>query len=41
MPSIVLGPGDIAQAHVADEWVGLEQLETACELYQRVMKNDG
>ena len=41
MPSIVLGPGDIAQAHVADEWVGLEQLETAYELYQRVVKNDG
>ncbi|MBT8047598.1 MAG: acetylornithine deacetylase [Gammaproteobacteria bacterium] len=41
LPSIVLGPGDIAQAHVTDEWVGLDQLETAYELYQRVVNSDG
>lgn len=29
MPSVVFGPGDIAQAHTADEWVELEQLERA------------
>jgi acetylornithine deacetylase len=27
-PAIVYGPGDIAQAHAADEWVSLDQLET-------------
>lgn len=29
IPSVVFGPGDIAQAHTADEWVELEQLERA------------
>jgi acetylornithine deacetylase len=28
-PSVICGPGDIAQAHAADEFVSLEQLE-AC-----------
>jgi acetylornithine deacetylase len=41
LPALVLGPGDIAQAHVTDEWVELEQLQTACELYNRVVNNDG
>ena len=40
-PAIVLGPGDIAQAHAADEWVALEQLESAYQLYSQVVKNDG
>jgi acetylornithine deacetylase len=29
IPSVVFGPGDIAQAHTADEWVSLKQLERA------------
>lgn len=33
IPTIVLGPGDIAQAHSADEWVDLAQVERAAELY--------
>lgn len=41
LPALVLGPGHIAQAHAADEWVELEQLETALELYATVVKNDG
>ncbi len=28
-PSIVFGPGDIAQAHTADEWVAISELERA------------
>lgn len=28
MTALVYGPGDIAQAHAADEWVALEQLST-------------
>jgi len=34
IPSIVFGPGDIARAHTAEEWVGLEALErsAACLL---------
>ncbi len=41
LPAIVLGPGDIAQAHATDEWVALEQLDTAYELYRRVVNRDG
>ena len=41
LPALVLGPGDIAQAHVSDEWVGLTQLDTAYELYRRVVNDDG
>ncbi len=29
IPSVVFGPGDIAQAHTADEWIELAQLERA------------
>jgi acetylornithine deacetylase len=41
LPALVLGPGSIEQAHTANEWVALEQLETAFELYGRVVRNDG
>ena len=40
-PSIVLGPGHIEQAHASDEWVEVEQLETACKLYAKVIESDG
>jgi acetylornithine deacetylase len=38
IPAIVLGPGNIAQAHVVDEWVSLEQLERAFEIYTNLVK---
>ncbi len=38
MPAMVLGPGDIAQAHTADEWVALEQLERAATLYRALAR---
>ncbi|MEI2727340.1 MAG: M20/M25/M40 family metallo-hydrolase [Verrucomicrobiota bacterium] len=31
IPSVVFGPGDIAQAHTADEWISIAQLERARE----------
>lgn len=37
LDAIVFGPGDIAQAHSADEWVALAQLETATRHYLRIM----
>ena len=37
IPAIVLGPGSIAQAHVIDEWVSLEQLERALEIYTNLV----
>lgn len=39
-PAIVLGPGDIAQAHSADEWVSLGQLKTTYEHYWRIAHAD-
>ena len=36
--SVVLGPGDIAQAHSADEWVEVAQVEAAVEIYYEVMR---
>ncbi len=33
MPCVVLGPGDIAQAHTSDEWVDVEQVAQAAEIY--------
>jgi acetylornithine deacetylase len=41
LPALVLGPGDIAQAHAVDEWVALEQLGKAQALYEKVIENDG
>jgi succinyl-diaminopimelate desuccinylase len=38
IPTVVLGPGDIAQAHTADEWVELRQVEQAAEIYYRIMR---
>jgi acetylornithine deacetylase len=34
--TFVYGPGDIAQAHSADEWVALDQLEAAARTYLRI-----
>jgi acetylornithine deacetylase len=34
--TFVYGPGDIAQAHSADEWVALDELETAARTYLRI-----
>lgn len=36
IPSVVFGPGDIAQAHTRDEWVSLEQVEKAGEILYRL-----
>ena len=32
-PTVVFGPGSIDQAHTADEWIDLDQLKTAAEIY--------
>ncbi|RPI75796.1 MAG: M20/M25/M40 family metallo-hydrolase, partial [Planctomycetaceae bacterium] len=36
---IVLGPGDIAQAHTWDEWIALEQLAAGSALYQKCVEH--
>ncbi|MFQ3651576.1 MAG: M20 family metallopeptidase [Gemmataceae bacterium] len=35
IPSVVFGPGDIAQAHTKDEWIELAQVEMAAEILYR------
>ncbi len=37
VPALVLGPGDIAQAHTVDEWVAIEQLTTCYQLYEGLL----
>jgi acetylornithine deacetylase len=36
IPSVVFGPGDIAQAHTCDEWVSLDEVEQAGEILYRL-----
>ena len=38
IPSVVLGPGDIAQAHTNDEWIEIAQLEQAVGIYLDVCR---
>jgi len=33
----VFGPGSIAQAHTADEWIDLEQLAAAVEILTEIV----
>ncbi len=35
---VVLGPGDIAQAHTHDEWIQLQQLQLGTEVYARCIR---
>jgi acetylornithine deacetylase/succinyl-diaminopimelate desuccinylase-like protein len=39
IPSVVFGPGDIAQAHTADEWVSVEALERGKRLLRRFLES--
>jgi acetylornithine deacetylase len=39
IPSVVFGPGDIAQAHTADEWISIAQLERARDRVLRFLKS--
>ena len=35
VPSVVFGPGSIDQAHTKDEWIDLNELQQAAEIYYR------
>jgi len=39
IPSVVFGPGDIAQAHTIDEWISLRSLERAAEMLVRFLRS--
>ncbi len=38
VPALVIGPGNIAQAHTVDEWVSMEQLETALPVFSKMVR---
>ena len=35
---LVFGPGDIAQAHTADEWIQLDQLERGTDAFAKLIR---
>jgi acetylornithine deacetylase len=37
IPTVVFGPGNIAQAHTCDEWVSLDEVEQASEILYRLV----
>jgi acetylornithine deacetylase/succinyl-diaminopimelate desuccinylase family protein len=39
VPVVVFGPGDIAQAHTADEWIELSQIDEAAEILKQFCLN--
>jgi acetylornithine deacetylase len=38
IPALVLGPGNIAQGHTADEWIDIEQLRQGAAAYHQLMR---
>ena len=38
IPTVVFGPGDIAQAHTTDEWIDLREVETASAIFRELIK---
>ncbi len=38
-PTVVFGPGDVAQAHTADEWVSIAQLEGAADIIYELARS--
>ncbi len=39
MDALVLGPGNIDQAHTVGEWIAVEQLHEAVEIYTRLIED--
>lgn len=39
IPTVVIGPGSIAQAHTEDEWISVAELERGVEVYRRLATN--
>ena len=40
IPTLVLGPGNIAQAHTADEFIEIDQLAKGLAVYQTFLDGD-
>ena len=41
IPTVVCGPGDIARAHKADEWIGIDELAASDRMMQRLASQLG
>lgn len=41
MPAVALGPGTIAQAHTADEWIAVSDLEEGAEFFEKFLLSLG
>lgn len=39
IPSVVFGPGDIAQAHTANEWIATNSIETGTDLLESFLRS--
>ena len=39
IPTVVCGPGDIGRAHKADEWIGIDELQEADKMMERLAAN--
>jgi acetylornithine deacetylase len=39
IPSVVFGPGDIAQAHTSNEWISVRSLERARVILRRFLES--
>ena len=38
VPTVILGPGEPDQCHVADEWCSLEKVDRAVEVYAELLR---
>ena len=36
VPTVVFGPGSVDQAHTTDEWIAVDQVQAAAEIYYEV-----
>jgi succinyl-diaminopimelate desuccinylase len=39
VPSVVFGPGDLAQAHIRDEWVDIDEVALAAAILADTVMN--
>jgi acetylornithine deacetylase/succinyl-diaminopimelate desuccinylase-like protein len=39
IPAVALGPGSIAQAHTADEWIKISDLEDGADFFERFLRS--
>lgn len=39
VPTVVVGPGSVAQAHTVDEWIAVDQVHQAAEVFYRILRD--